>query len=122
MLCVLCCISVSKLYVNVTSVQVLGHYRLRLGFSDGSSRDVNLAGELHGPVFEALADPDYFAQVRVDDKLGTVVWPNGADLPTSTLSCCTVTSSRLIEWSQRHPSPSRALKTALQPQTKGSSE
>lgn len=31
-------------------------------------------------MFEPLADPDFFAQVRVDDALGTVVWPNGADL------------------------------------------
>jgi hypothetical protein len=74
-------------FVRVTSAQVLGHYRLRLGFSylrlgfsDGSSRDVDLTGELHGPVFGPLDDPDYFAQVRVDDELGTVVWPNGADL------------------------------------------
>ncbi|HTA97628.1 MAG TPA: DUF2442 domain-containing protein [Solirubrobacteraceae bacterium] len=67
-------------FVRVTSVDVLGHYKLRLGFSDGSTRDVDLVGELHGPVFEPLTDPDYFAQVRVDDELGTVVWPNGADL------------------------------------------
>src|ERR1700690_1487 len=63
-------------FVTVTTAQVLGHYRLRVGFSDGSSRDVDLKGELHGPVFEPLADPDYFAQVRVDNKLGTVVWPS----------------------------------------------
>jgi hypothetical protein len=31
-------------------------------------------------VFEPLADPDFFARVRLDDELGTVVWPNGADL------------------------------------------
>jgi hypothetical protein len=67
-------------YVRVTSAEVLGHYRLRLGFSDGSSHDVDLTGELRGPVFEPLADPDFFAEVRVDDELGTVVWPNGADL------------------------------------------
>ncbi|HEX5852850.1 MAG TPA: DUF2442 domain-containing protein [Solirubrobacteraceae bacterium] len=67
-------------FVSVMSVEVLGHYRLRLGFSDGSYRDVDLVGELHGPVFEPLADPGFFAQVRVDDELGTVVWPNGADL------------------------------------------
>ena len=66
-------------FVKVTSAQVLGHYRLRLGFSDGSLRDVDLTGELRGPVFEPLADPDFFAQVHVDDELGTVVWPNGAD-------------------------------------------
>lgn len=66
--------------VSITSVEVLGHYRLRLGFSDDRSREVDLTGELHGPVFEPLADPDFFAQVRVDPELGTVVWPNGADL------------------------------------------
>jgi hypothetical protein len=67
-------------FVRVISAQVLGHYRLRLGFSDGSSRDVDLTGELRGAIFEPLADPDFFARVRVDDELGTVVWPNGADL------------------------------------------
>jgi hypothetical protein len=67
-------------FVRVTSVDVLGHYKLRLSFSDGSTRDVDLMGELHCPVFEPLADPDYFAQVQVDDQLGTLVWPNGADL------------------------------------------
>jgi hypothetical protein len=67
-------------FVRVTTAQVLGHYRLRVAFSDGSSRDVDLTGELQGPVFEPLADPDFFAQVRVDDELGTVAWPNGADL------------------------------------------
>jgi hypothetical protein len=36
---------------------MLGHYRLRLGFSDGSRRDVDLTGELHGPIFEPLGDP-----------------------------------------------------------------
>jgi hypothetical protein len=67
-------------FVRVTSAEVRDHYRLWLGFSDGSSREVDLTGKLHGPVFEPLADPDFFAQVRVDDELGTVVWPNGADL------------------------------------------
>jgi hypothetical protein len=82
-------------FVRVTSVQVLGHYRLRLGFSDGSSRDVDLTGELRGPVFEPLADPDFFAQVRVDDELGTVVWPNGADLDPLVLHGDFQPSSRL---------------------------
>jgi hypothetical protein len=81
--------------VRVTSVRVLGHYRLQLGFSDGSSRDVDLAGELQGPVFEPLTDPDYFAQVRVDDELGTVVWPNGADLDPLVLHGDFAPASRL---------------------------
>jgi len=31
-------------------------------------------------VFEPLLDPAFFAQVQMDPLLGTVVWPNGADL------------------------------------------
>ncbi len=67
--------------VKVTSEEVIGKYVLRLSFSDGSSRDVDLEESLWGPVFEPLlADPELFAQVKVDDELGTIVWPNGADM------------------------------------------
>ena len=72
--------------VQVTNVEVLGHYRLRLGFSDGLVRDVDLTrlGE-RGEVFVPLRDPDYFAQVRVDPEAGTIVWPNGVDLDPQVL-------------------------------------
>jgi hypothetical protein len=83
-------------FVRVTSVDVLGHYKLRLGFSDASTRDVDLTGELHGPVFGPLADPGYFAQVQVDDQLGTVVWPNGADLDPLVLHGDFEPASRLV--------------------------
>jgi hypothetical protein len=63
---------------RVTQVSVLPPYGLRLTFADGVQRDVDLADELWGPVFEPLRDPDFFAQVTVDH--GTVVWPNGVDL------------------------------------------
>jgi hypothetical protein len=36
-------------------------------------------------VFEALADPAYFAKVELDPELGTLVWPNGADFAPETL-------------------------------------
>jgi Protein of unknown function (DUF2442) len=49
-------------FETVTSVEVLGHYRLGLSFSNGSRRDVDLAGKLHDSVFEPLADPDFFYQ------------------------------------------------------------
>jgi hypothetical protein len=63
---------------RVTAVQVLPPYGLRLTFDDGLTRDVDLASELWGPVFEPLKDPVFFAQVSIDH--GTVVWPNGVDL------------------------------------------
>lgn len=53
---------------------------LRLHFSDGRVGDVDLADRLRGPVFEPLRDPKRFAEAFVVDELGTVAWPNGADV------------------------------------------
>jgi hypothetical protein len=71
---------------DITDVQVLGHYRLRLTFADGLVGDVNLSHlRMSGGVFEPLQDPECFSQVMVDPELGTVVWPNGADLAPEVL-------------------------------------
>ena len=51
-----------------------------LRFSDGAQGEVDLAGELDGPVFEPLRDPTYFRQFILHPELHTIVWPNGADL------------------------------------------
>jgi len=36
--------------------------------------------ERYSGVFAALMDDSFFRQVRVDHELGTIVWPNGADV------------------------------------------
>jgi hypothetical protein len=41
---------------------------------------VDLADQLQGPVFEPLREESFFAAARFDPEVGTVVWPNGADL------------------------------------------
>ena len=66
--------------VKVIDVKQLGGYVLRLTFSDGVVRDIDLADELWGEMFEPLRDSAQFGGVRVDPELGTVVWLNGADL------------------------------------------
>lgn len=63
---------------RVIKAEVRPPYGLTLQFDDGLTREVDLAGDLWGPMFEPLKDPTFFAQVRVDH--GTVVWPNGVDL------------------------------------------
>ena len=65
--------------VRVTAVEPLEGFRLRLAFEDGTVGEVDLAGELWGPVFEPLRDRAFFARVSVDQECGTIVWPNGAD-------------------------------------------
>jgi hypothetical protein len=70
---------------RVTAVVPLSGWRLRLTFTDGLIREVDLSGDLWGPMAEPLKDPDYFSQVRVDPELGTIVWPNGYDLDPDVL-------------------------------------
>jgi hypothetical protein len=36
-------------------------------------------------VFEALRDPGFFAQAKVNAELGTIFWPNDADLDSDIL-------------------------------------
>jgi hypothetical protein len=67
--------------IHIVGAKALGEYRLHLRFEDGVEGVIDLAPHLSfRGVFEPLRDPAYFAQVRVDPDLGTVVWPNGADL------------------------------------------
>jgi len=59
---------------------------LRLGFTDGTQGDVDLTQYLWGPVFEPVVrDRAMFEAVRVDPELGTIVWPNGADMDPDVL-------------------------------------
>ena len=67
--------------VDVTHVEVLMAYRLRLEFDDGSAGEVDISELVpFDGVFAALRDLEAFRQVRVDPELGTIVWPNGADI------------------------------------------
>jgi hypothetical protein len=71
--------------VHVTDVRCLGGHRLRLSFEDGSSGEVDFSQEQWTGVFAPLADPGYFGRVQLDKELGTIVWPNGADIAPETL-------------------------------------
>ena len=66
---------------SVVFVEQTGPYRLRLRFDDGAEGELDVQAEVaFEGVFEPLNDPDFFAKVRVNEDLGTIVWPNGADL------------------------------------------
>jgi len=67
--------------VRIQSVAPLEGFRVRLGFTDGTERVLDLEPYLRGPVFEPLRrDPALFRSVQVDEELGTIVWPTGADI------------------------------------------
>jgi hypothetical protein len=71
--------------VHVTSVEPLGDHRLHLTFEDGTEGELDLSGWDWSGVFEPLEDPSYFRTVMLDQELGTIVWPNGADIAPETL-------------------------------------
>lgn len=78
--------SVTGRVPEVVGVAVIRPHVMRLLFDDGLVRDVQyIPGESHGPMLDPLDDREYFAQVRVDQEAGTVVWPNGLDLAPEVL-------------------------------------
>jgi len=85
--------------IRIRTVEPVGEYRLRLGFTDGTERVVDVEPYLRGSVFEPLRDdPDLFAAVEVDEELGTIVWPNGADIDPDVLY-----EGRIPAWKTEEP-------------------
>jgi hypothetical protein len=72
--------------VFVRSAEPLEDFWVRLVFSNGEQKNVDLKPLLRGPIFEPLLrDPQLFRAVKVDEELGTIVWPNGADMDPDVL-------------------------------------
>jgi len=71
--------------IEVIEVRYVRDYTLWLCFQDGACGEVDIAPSFKGPVFEPLRDIEFFKQVRVDSEIGTIVWPNGADVAPETL-------------------------------------
>ena len=60
--------------IRVRGVRPLEGLTVRLAFTDGSERAVDLTPYLRGPVFEPIrADRTVFETVTVDPELGTIV-------------------------------------------------
>jgi len=70
---------------EVTDFAFVGNYVLAVRFDDGVERAIDFESILLGPLFGPLRDLHLFTQVRVDPDLGTLVWPNGADVDPNVL-------------------------------------
>lgn len=70
---------------DVVEVRYVREYIVWLRFQDGTSGEVDIQPSFRGPVFEPLRDIEFFKSVRVDSEIGTIVWPNGADVAPETL-------------------------------------
>jgi hypothetical protein len=65
---------------KVVSATHAGDYVIQLRFADGTEGKVDLASDLHGPLFEPLKDLTLFRQFQVHPDFHTLYWPNGADV------------------------------------------
>ena len=70
-----------KPILRITAVRLLGDRCVELTLTDGRKKEVDLQPMLHGPLFDPVRLSDeLFSAVRVDPEVGTLVWPNGADI------------------------------------------
>ncbi len=70
---------------EVIKAKYLGDYRLSLTFDNRKKGEVDLKDRLWGEVFLPLKNKEYFKKFKVDSDLGTISWPNGADIAPETL-------------------------------------
>ncbi len=72
--------------IRICAVTPLERFRVRLELTDNTTKEVDLEPYLWGPVFEPIRnDPSLFRAVKVDPRLGTIVWDNGADIDPDVL-------------------------------------
>ncbi|HQR16022.1 MAG TPA: DUF2442 domain-containing protein [Nitrospira sp.] len=66
---------------DLVEATALDGYRVRLRFEDGVEGELDLATIIRFEgVFAPLKDLARFRELSVDPELGTIYWPNGADL------------------------------------------
>jgi Protein of unknown function (DUF2442) len=80
---------------DIVAAKALPGHRLWLRFEDGVTGELVLTSvvPLDG-VFAPLADAAEFAKVRVNEEVGCVYWPNGADLDPDVLYALITTGER----------------------------
>ncbi len=73
--------------IKIHAVEALGEHWLRLSFSNGAVKDVDLSELLAGGgVFSTIRDRrDVFEQVRVNPETQTIEWPDAVDLDPDVL-------------------------------------
>ena len=72
-------------FIRVQSVEPLDDAIVRVVFTNGEQRDIDLAPYIaNGPIFEPVRNnPVFFRSANVEG--GTIAWPNGADIDPDVL-------------------------------------
>jgi len=72
-------------FIRVQSIEPLDAPRMRVRFTNGEQRDIDLTPYIaRGPIFEPVRnDVAFFRSAQVEG--GTIAWPNGADIDPDVL-------------------------------------
>jgi len=70
---------------EVIDAKLIKDYTLEFVFDDLTRGQVDLKQYLGRGIFRDLINPEQFRQFKVDAELGTITWPNGADIAPETL-------------------------------------
>lgn len=70
---------------EIIEAKIIKDYTVELTFDDLKKGVVNLRKFLGKGIFKELLDKKKFRQMKVDAELGTICWPNGADIAPDTL-------------------------------------
>lgn len=68
---------------HISEFTIVDYGIVQLTFEDGLEGEVDLRGQLWGPVFERARTPEGFREAYLDN--GTISWPGGADVAPDTL-------------------------------------
>jgi hypothetical protein len=72
--------------IRIRAVTPLEGFIARVDFTNGETREINLEPYLKGPIFEPIRnDLAVFRTVKVDPRMKTLVWDNGADIDPDVL-------------------------------------
>ena len=70
---------------EVKKAEYLKDYKIFIVFDNNKKGEVDLKDRLWGEVFEPLKNKEYFKKFKVNEDLGTIAWPNGADIAPEAL-------------------------------------
>jgi hypothetical protein len=70
---------------RVQGYEIVAPYTLRVRFDDNTGQTINFEPILRGALYGPLRDLALFNQVRIDQEVQTLVWPNGADFDPAML-------------------------------------
>lgn len=97
---------------RVARFNIVGPYTLTVEFTDRTTQQINFQPVLHGALWGPLRDLAIFNAVVLDQEVGTLTWPNGADFDPATLyewpAVCDELAARAQAWTESAPDEPRA--------------